>query len=470
MVINKIDTETSIKKVKELLDSESSISPALKSSIEVLLILIAALLDMVSLNSKNSSKPPSFDPNRERKKRGKGGGRRPGGQNGHPFSGLEPLPNPDFVNTILVDRDTLPDKNCHVIGYEKRQVIDIEINRVVTEWQAEILEDSTGKRYTAPFPDGVTRPVQYGMGVKIHAVYMSQFQMVPYKRIEDHFHDQMGVSISAGTVYNFNEKAYNLLDFFDAWIKRKLLLADRIHLDETGINIGGIKIWLHSTSNDMFTLFFPHEKRGAEAIDQIGILPHYKGVACHDHWKPYYRYGDCLHSLCNAHHIRKLDKQEWPVLMSELLKEINQKVKDSGGKLDAQESNYYRNKYRKILLEAENECPPPPPKEKGKRGKAAKSKARNLLERLRDFEDDVLRFMDLDFVPFTNNQAENDLRMIKVQQKISGCFRSIEGAKISCRIRSFLSTCRKNGVTASEALRLLFEGKRPSFMIDDLPS
>lgn len=156
--------------------------------------------------------------------------------------------------------------------------------------------------------------------------------------------------------------------------------------------------------------------------------------------------------------------------MAELLKKINQKVKNAGGKLSPQESEKHRKRYREILLEAENECPPPPPKEKGKRGKTPKTKARNLLERLRDFEDDVLRFMDLDFVPFSNNQAENDLRMTKVQQKISGCFRPIEGAKIFCRIRSYLSTCRKNGVTASEALRLLFEGKRPPFMIDDLPS
>jgi transposase len=474
MTARGINVEESIKKVKELLNSEPGISPALKSSIEVLIVLIAALLEMLSLNSKNSSKPPSSDPNREKKSRAKGE-RRPGGQKGHDFSTLQPVPDPDRIEIIQIDRSTLPEGRYRVAGYEKRQVVDIEISRIITEWQAEILEDQTGKRYTAPFPEGVTRPIQYGAGVKIHAVYMSQFQLIPYSRVEDHFLDQMGIPISAGTIYNFNQDAYDRLAFFEEWAKRKLIMAQLVHLDETGINICGKKIWLHNTSNDAITLFLPHEKRGAEAIDHIGILPIYRGVACHDHWKPYYRY-DCVHALCNAHHLRELegvkeqDKHQWAIKMSELLTEINKRVKDAGGKLDARESESYRIRYREILLDAEKECPPPPPKEKGKKGKTAKSKARNLLERLRDYEDDVLRFMDIEFVPFTNNQAENDLRMTKVQQKISGCFRSVDGAKIFCRVRSYLSTCRKNGVSASEALRLLFEGKLPAFIAEDLPS
>ena len=183
------------------------------------------------------------------------------------------------------------------------------------------------------------------------------------------------------------------------------------------------------------------------------------------------------HALCDAHHLRELERaweqdgQQWAQQMSTLLKQINQAVHDTGDCLDPTVSELYRKRYQYLLHEAENECPAPNIKEKtGKRGKIARSKSRNLLERLKKFEDDVLRFMDDPIVPFSNNQAENDLRMIKVQQKVSGCFRSMDGAKIFCRIRSYLSTCRKQGVTASDALRLLFRGKWPSFILSSRTS
>lgn len=202
----------------------------------------------------------------------------------------------------------------------------------------------------------------------------------------------------------------------------------------------------------------------------MGILPNYQGVLCHDHWKPYFHYGQ-TQALCNAHHLRELERaweqdgQQWAQQMNILLKQINQAVHDTGDCLDSTVSELYRKRYQNLLHEAGSECPAPDIIEKtGKRGKIARSKSRNLLERLKKFEDDVLRFMDDPIVPFSNNQAENDLRMIKVQQKVSGCFRAMDGAKIFCRIRSYLSTCRKQGVSASDALRLLFRGKWPAFM------
>ena len=155
----------------------------------------------------------------------------------------------------------------------------------------------------------------------------------------------------------------------------------------------------------------------------------------------------------------------WAKKLGNLLETINRKVTEAGGVLDARESQKYRLKYRAILKQGDIECPEPVrPKEKGKRGRIKRSKSRNLLERLRDFEEDVLRFMDNERVPFTNNRGENDIRMTKVQQKISGCFRSMDGAKIFCRIRSYLSTCRKHGVKSSHALDLLFNGKLPDFL------
>lgn len=470
MTISNIDVEATIERVKTQLAAEKDLSPALKSSLDVLLLLMAILLSRLGLNSKNSSKPPSADPNRTKEPKNKSD-RKPGGQKGHNGTSLQPVSDPDEIETLLIDRRTLPKGRYQDVGYESRQVVDLDISKVVTEYRAQVLEDQQGRRFVAPFPEGVTRPVQYGVGVKVNAVYMSQYQLVPYNRIEDHFLDQMQMPISAGSVFNFNQEAYDRLELFDRWVRARLTASSLIHGDETGINIGGKRSWLHNASNDKFTYFYPHSKRGCEALNEVGILPLFRGVICHDHWKPYFQYG-VSHALCNAHHLRELeraweqDNQQWAKKMASLLKEINNATHDAGGHLDAIASEVYRSRYRALLEEAEGECPPPDESQRnGRRGKLARSKSRNLLERLRDFEADVLRFMVEEEVPFSNNQAENDLRMTKVQQKISGCFRSWDGAKMFCRIRSYLSTCRKQGLTSSAALRLLFEGKSPQFML-----
>jgi transposase len=469
MTINNIDVDATIDQVKTLIAQEKDISPAFKSSLEVLLLLVSLLANRFGLNSKNSSKPPSSDPNRKKRSRAKGE-RKPGGQPGRRGTTLQPVSEPDEIEVLQVDRSILPPGHYREVGYESRQVVDLDISRVVTEYRAQVLEDERGRRHVAPFPEGVTRPVQYGIGVKVNAVYMSQFQLIPYNRIGDHLLEQMQIPVSTGSIFNFNQEAYDRLELFDRWVRAQLAVSRLLHADETGINIGGKRNWLHNTSNTEYTLFHPHAKRGSEALDEIGILPAFQGILCHDHWKPYYRYGTS-HALCNAHHLRELeraweqDKQQWANTMALLLKEINKATLDAGGHLDDFEAGIYRKRYRALLEEAEKECPAPDESQrKGPRGRLPRSKARNLLERLRNFEDDVLRFMVEDEVPFSNNLAENDLRMTKVQQKISGCFRSWEGAKMFCRIRSYLSTCRKQGLTASAALRLLFEGKSPPFM------
>jgi transposase len=468
MTIENIDVEATIKRVNELIATEKELSPALRASLEVLLLLVSILASRLGLNSRNSSKPPSADPNRKKEPK-QPGDRKPGGQQGHIGTTLKQVADPDVIKTIPVDRSILPPGAYRDVGFEARQVVDLDISTVVTEWRAQILEDQNGKRYVAPFPKEVTRPVQYGIGVKVNAVYMSQHQLIPYNRIEEHFLDQMRMPVSAGTINNFNREAFDRLEFFESWVKEQLSGSALIHVDETGININGTRGWLHSASNDEFSCFYPHAKRGGEALDAMGVLPGYKGIICHDHWKPYFSYGGS-HALCNAHHLRELerareqDDQKWAEQMMALLKEINRATHEAGGRLEAEQSEHYRKRYREILKSAELECPPPDEPEKKKKGKTARSKSRNLLERLRDFEVEVLRFMDDEKVPFSNNQAENDLRMTKVHQKISGCFRSMEGARIFCRVRSYLTTCRKQGVTASEALRLLFQGEWPDFM------
>ena len=469
MKIEALNVDETIEKTRKLLAEDLSVSPALKSSIELLLVLVTLLLNQLGLNSSNSSKPPSSDPNRKKKKKAPST-RKPGGQKGHKGTTLQKFSDPDVIEKILVDKTTLPKGDYKNVGYESRQIVDIDIARIVTEYRAQVLEDANGKYYTASFPEGVSRPVQYGVNVKVHSVYMSQYQLIPYNRVEENFQDQVGIPISSGSIYNFNKDAYARLEAFEAIVKSKLIESELCHADETGININGKRLWLHCVSNNWWTYYLPHEKRGLDAMEEMGVLPYCKGILCHDHWKPYFKI-DCQHVLCNAHHLRELersweqDKQEWARDTRELLLQINKAVDDAGGQLSEADSIKYRQKYRDLLRKAQKECPPPDEcQRKGKRGRLKRSKSRNLLERLVDFESETLHFMDDVNVPFSNNLGERDIRMTKVQQKISGCFRSMKGAAFFCRVRSYLSTCKKHGVRSSEALRLLFEDKLPEFL------
>ena len=470
MKIENIDIEATIEKAQILVREDKQLSAATKSMFEIMILIITLLANRLNLNSTNSSKPPSSDPNRKKKTKSKTG-KKPGGQKGHVGTTLKKVDDPDKVKLIKVDRSKLPPGRYRQVGFDSRQVFDIDISRVVTEYRAQILQDDKGNRFVATFPKGVTKAVQYGTGLKAHSVYMSQFQLVPYNRIQDYFADQLHIPVSEGSIFNFNKEAFRSLADFENRVKNELAASHLAHADETGINIGGKRHWLHCVSNDSWTLYHPHEKRGMDAINDMGVLPRFKGVLCHDHWKPYYKI-DCTHALCNAHHLRELtraweqDDQQWAQKLKNLLETINRKVTDAGGALDAQESQKYRLRYRVILKQGEIECPEPiRPKKKGKRGRIKKSKSRNLLERLRDYEQDALRFMDNGYVPFSNNLGESDIRMTKVQQKISGCFRSMDGAQIFCRVRSYLSTCRKQGVKSSLALDLLFNGKLPDFLM-----
>lgn len=468
-IINASSIKNSIATVEQLLKDDTQVSPALRSAITLLLVVLNLLLARLGLDSHNSSKPPASDPYRERKPRTPSE-RKLGGQLHHPGSTLEPIADPDEITVIAVDRSTLPAGEYRDAGYEQRQVIDLRIERFVTEFRAQVLTNALGVRFVAAFPEGVTRPAQYGASIKANAVYMSMFQLIPYERVQTHFAEQFEVALSVGSLSNFNRDAYERLVVFEALAIKALPQEKVLHADETGINVNGATRWLHNASSERWTLFFPHEKRGKIAMDAMGILGSFKGVLVHDHWKPYYLY-DCTHSLCNAHHLRELlhafeqEGQRWAKAMHTLLLAINTAVTAAGGVLDDASAQRWRQPYRAVLQQADTECPEPKAAEgPPKRGRVKRSKARNLLERLRHYEADVLRFMSDVNVPFTNNQGERDIRMTKVQQKISGCFRSIEGAKTFCRIRSYLSTCRKNGVGVGEALERLFNGEWPEFI------
>jgi transposase len=430
------------------------------------------MLRFVKKNSKNSNLPPAMDPNREKTSKAKNK-RKPGGQLGHEGNTLQLVDNPDEIKELKIDRKTLPPGKWKSAGYEKRQVFNLVIKRHVTEYRAERLENEQGEYVTAEFPEGLVQTAQYGNGVKAHGVYMSVEQLVPCERVSEHFDSQLNLPVSAGSICNFKKEAYKRLEIFEEWVKTRLTTSEVLHCDETGININSSREWIHSVSTGLYTYYYPHTKRGKEAMDEMGVLPETEAVLVHDHWKAYYRYEGKTHGLCNAHHIRELtgveeEGQQWARLMIDFLLELNKAVEGSGGELTEMEQAERRKRYRKIIKEAEKECPPPPSNPPGKRGRVPKSKARNLIERLRDYENDVLRFMTNKAIPFTNNQAERDLRMIKVHQKISSCFRSWEGAYYFCRIKSYLSTCEKHNISSADALKMLFEGQMPGFILENL--
>lgn len=466
-----ISIQETIDEVERLLKADENISPGLNAAIKMLIVVVKMLTDRVGLNSRNSSKPPASDPNRIKHSRVKSN-KPAGGQAGHQGTNLQLVDDPDETEILSIDRRTLPAGDYQEIGFKIRQLFDIHINRHVTEYRAQILTDQQGREFVAPFPAALKSPTQYGASVKANAVYMSMFQLIPYDRLQTHFAEMFVMPISAGTLYNFNLEAFKRLAPFLTLAKQQLgRHASLLHADETGVNVNGKRLWLHNASNDQWTYIAPHAKRGKIAMDEIGILANFSGYLVHDHWKPYYQYQGCDHVLCNAHHKRELtrayeqDGQLWAKQMQALLDDMNEAIQIAGGCLAASESKKWRQKYRRLLNKADSECPAPTADpEKKKRGRVARSKSRNLLERLRDFEDDVLRFMDYSEVPFTNNQGERDLRMTKVQQKISGCFRSMQGAEIFCAVRSYLSTCRKHQVSMGEALECLFDGRWPDFI------
>jgi transposase len=461
-----------IEKAKAVLADQNRISPELKVMFELLLTIISLMAGRLSLSSRNSSKPPSTDPNRGKGNKGTTNNK-PGGQLGRTGKNLKPVDNPDNIIPIEVDKSTLPPGNYRAAGFEARQVVDLKISRIITEYRAEVLENDKGKRYVAAFPDGLTRPIQYGKSVKSHAVYLSQYQLIPYERVEDYFVNEIQIPVSVGSLFNFNKEAYDLLEPFAALAKHKLIHGTLIHADETGINVNGKRIWLHNASNELWTYFYPHEKRGSIAMDEIGILPNFNGTLVHDHWKPYYIYAR-RHGLCNAHHIRELQWVidnpgfVWAKNMQALLIEMRDAVTTSETNTVVGEAEVmFRERYRQIIKEGQAEMPPTPEKPKNtdgkvKRGRVKKTKELNLLERLRDFENDTLLFMVDPEVPFTNNRGENDIRMTKVQQKISGCFKPMDGAKMFCRIRSYLLTAQKHDVSPTDALQCLFDGKLPA--------
>jgi transposase len=361
----------------------------------------------------------------------------------------------------------LPIAQGTLLNEVRRQVFDIvEPQLRVVEHVVRTVACGCGKVHAGQFPDGINAPVQYGPNIKSIACYLNQYQFLPYDRTCEALADLLGCHISPGTLQNILAECHAKLESTEVMIKDHISAATVAQFDETGMRIEGKTNWMHSASTSRATHYHAHGKRGSDAAIDAGILPRFKGQAIHDGWKPYLRF-DCGHGLCNAHHLRELRfveeecRQPWARDMADLLLTIKTAVEAARtadhGTLDGESHARFMAQYDDIIAAGYAANPWQEPDGPVKRGRKKKTKALNLVERLDKQRDAVLLFMNDFHVPFDNNLAERDIRMVKLHQKISGTFRSHSGASIFCRTRSYLSTARKNGIGAMHALRLAFK-------------
>jgi transposase len=450
----------------------------LKTQVEQLSTQVKQLESHLAKDSHNSHLPPSSDrfarqPHKTSSLRTKSG-KKAGAQPGHEGNTLYQVSEPDqvMVHAVQVCQFCQHDLQAEpVLLVERRQVWDLPPKRlVVWEHQAEQKYCPHCQQITqAAFPEGVCAPVQYGPTFGAVAVYLVHQQLLPYERACETIQDLIGPAMTVGTLKSLVERCAEQLVPIEEEIKEHLRKARVLHQDETGLYVMGKRVWMHVSATSTLTHYAVHAKRGQQALEAIGILPGFEGVSVHDGWTSYWLYR-CLHALCNAHHLRELtfleeqEHQGWAAEMKTLLclmKEAVQQAKAAGVKqLDPLEVVDWKAQYEAVLQHGWQANPPDPPAADGvaKRGRRKQSTARNLLARLSRHQDAVLRFLEDFSVPFDNSQAERDLRMVKVQQKISGGFRSLAGAQAFCRIRGYLSTLRKQGGQVLTALELALAG------------
>lgn len=429
------------------------------------------LRGQLAKNSQNSSKPPSSDGYNKPKPKSlrKPSEKKSGGQQGHSGSRLEMVEQPDHIVPHTVDeceRCGFSLQSVEATDVRRRQVIDIPpLKLEVTEHHAETKEcPGCGCCNVADFPEEAKTSVQYGSRIKALLVYLNQYQLVPYDRTCELVKDLFSQTISQGTLYNWNQACFRNLESIEEQIRQAILASDVAHFDETGLRSEGKLHWLHAASTEHLTYYGLHAKRGKEAMDELGLLENYTGCAVHDHWKSYFKFS-CDHSLCNTHHLRELiylseqDQQEWAEKLIKLLleaKELVEATPENCLSKDSAELISIYQRYDAILAEGFAEDIPPPATEKKKRGRPKQSKSKNMLDRLCDFKTEVLAFMTHPRIPFDNNQGERDIRMAKLKQKISGCFRGADGGKIFARIRGYVSTQRKNSINILKSIESTF--------------
>jgi transposase len=431
---------------------------------------IAELERRLGLNSSNSGKPPSSDglkkPARVKSLRERSG-KAPGGQKGHKGETLRQVTDPNEV----VDHYPPACSMCGVdldpktsIGHSARQVFDLPEPQplVVTEHRAHDCQcDVCGTTTRALFPDGVNAPVQYGARITAFVIYLLHYQLLPENRLAALMADLFGVKVATATIARMSRTCAERLRGFAQTVCDLVVSASVKHMDETGFRIGGKTQWLHVASTALLTFYRVCAKRGS-------LLANVAGIVVHDHWKPYYTMQGVLHALCNAHHLRELkalveiEKEEWARKMQRLLRRachVTNRARERGIPMKPRLIECFERHYDTILAEGlvfhEAQLPLVRAAIKGggkRRGRAPRRTGHNLLLRLATRKEDTLRFLHDPTVPFTNNQAERDGRMMKLRQKISGGFRSLQGAFDFALIRTFFSTAKKQGWNFIDAL------------------
>jgi len=427
----------------------------------------------IAKNSSNSSKPPSSDGQRKSKTQSLRGrtGKKPGGQPGRVGKTLEKVDSPDHI----IEHAQNSCRGCgssleNVIGEcaEARQVFDIpEPHMVVTEHRVISKHcPCCAIKTKGCFPDGITAHVQYGERARALMVYLNNQHLIPFERISQFFEDIYGKKTSPSTIIKANSRAFRNLELFEAGLKAYLTASQVLHFDETGVRCLKTTYWVHVSASTRATLYHVHKKRGREGMVAGGVIDFFCGTGVHDGLKTYSSFENMVHSLCNSHHLRELkfvyeqEDEAWAKEMETILLQMKKEAEAARGvgKVPEERLLALRKEYASIVLRGLNFHVSAAPLPKGQRGRRKQRIGKNLLDRLSDGMDSVIRFLTDLSVPFTNNLAEQDLRMIKVQQKISGCFRDLTGATMFCRIRSCVSTARKQGWSILNTLMSAIKG------------
>ncbi len=461
-----------LKEQFERLRTEGKVSGETLTLVQALLMLFELLMAVfmeknTAKSSRNSSLPPSQTAKQDDT------ASRPGTQAKGPGDTHNRSANTRTVETVTI----LPLETCRHCGagldelpskaHERRTRIDIIFEKVVSHLDAEIKDCPHCHRQSkAAFPADLSGPMQYGPGIRAYVLNLMVAQMLSLKRVQQSIQSLIGQLISEATLLNYVMQLHRALAAWERAAIEQLLSQPALHVDETSLRVDRNNHWIHVYSAGDLTLKVLHRKRGKEAIEAIGIIPRYKGTAIHDCWASYLSYEHFDHALCGSHLLRELtfvvetNGYRWAVNMKRLLKQTCARVAESPDKClcDADYKNLQK-RYRNILTRGEKELPPIPPRQNGKRGRVAKSDAHNLWERFKRYEQAVLLFARLPHVPFTNNRAERDLRMSKVKQKVSGCFRTRQYAEAYCRISSYLQTMAYRGYNPLVAIQMALSGE-----------
>lgn len=435
---------------------------------------ISELEARLSMNSRNSSKPPSSDgmtkPSLPKSLREKTG-RKPGGQVGHAGTTLEQVSSPDKTERHEADKCSC---GCSIEGLSgevsgKYQVFELPEKPIIVTEHRLISKvcPQCGRKVSGNLPEEVKpNPAQYGSRILTFALYLRFVQFIPYRRLSELFQAVFGVPLAKGTVEWHERQLFSNLEPFEEMTRQFLRKSRVLHADETGFRAEGKLHWAHVAASEKATLMGIFTKRGKEGIDSLGVVNNYAGVLVHDCWKSYFNPEySCEHALCGAHLLRELrasfenDSHMWAKEMFELLLEMNEaKHSSKDGHLAPEEVAAYRHRYRAVLSSGESELPPPEIRKPGGRGRAKNTKSANLHRRMAEYEKEILLFIERSEVPFTNNLAEQAIRMFRLFEKISGCTRTLEGAQRFVRVRSFVDTVRKQGGNIFKLLKDALKG------------